>query len=246
MSQNVESVESMIQQRNEIKKNHRKKKVIKILLLVIIHLSAAFSLYFYVTNSFSEINAFELSGNQYLSRTDIESLIPQKKMFGFLNYGFTLTQALENEPMIKSINLDFSKINTLELVIEEFKPIAQMEEPHIYLLENGQTVRIETHQLFDLPIIIGYSNSELVTVASALNSLKPQTLIMISSILKKPLSYDPLYAHIRMQDGIQVETGFSRITVLDDYLEIKQALNPAHQCIAIDETQGVPYSFPCD
>lgn len=246
MSQTIESVDTLIQQRRASKKNLRNKRIIKLLLLIILHVSIGSAIYVYVTQGISKLTRIEIVGNHNLTRQEIEGMIPNREMTGFLNYGFSLSRNLQASDLVKTIELNFTQLNTLKILIEEYRPIAQMELNQTYLLENGNTVTIHTSQLNELPLLLGYSQSELETVSVALSRLKPETLVMMSSIIKNPMSYDPLYTKITMQDGITVASSLKSITVLDDYLEIKQALNPEHQCIAIDETQGVPYSFPCD
>lgn len=250
MTQPVPSVDSLIEERRRAKRLKTRRRIVRFLSLVLVHGLLAWGAYVYFISPVSSMNSVTIEGNVLLSRPEIlELLKPVTGRLSLLDFGLTLSPSLERHPLIKALDLDLNQSGQLKIRLEEYPALAITQNPAAILLENGTLVEITEsmrNRIIGLPLISGYDDSVgRQRLAEALASIRPDTRLLIAEIRQEPLSYDTYYARLYMQDGIEVTTGLLGFKVLDDYLEIIKALNPAHDCIAIDETKGVPYSFPC-
>lgn len=251
MPENIESVESIIQRRRQTKNHKLKRRIVKTTILFVVHAFLAFGGYTYFTSSTAKTRDVSLSGNHLISRQEVMGMIESvSQPVNLLDFGVELSRPLEDHPLVASVSLDYRQANRLIITLQEYEALAYYEAPlNAVLLENGSLYPIDglnESLTSDLPLISGYADVEgQKRLADALVMILPSTRLLISEITQDALSYDNYYAHLYMQDGIQVMTGLGGLKILDDYYQIISALNPEHDCIAIDETTGVPYSFPC-
>ncbi len=247
---NVPSVDELISESRNEKLKSRKKKIIKVL-LTMIGVFIVFGigyLYFYQRNS--SIQKTKLQGNINVSQSVVETSINSvKSKYNLLDFGFVLSEELESNPLIKSLQMKYSKGNELLITIEEYGVLAYLNNQQSVLLENGKLYSFNEYEpisINELIFVNGYDDELAYNrLASSLNELTSSTKLMISEIIQDEKSYDVYYAKLIMYDGITVYTSLSTINVLEDYASIRQALNPEHMCIAIDEIKAVPYSFSC-
>lgn len=247
---NVPSVDELISETRNEKLKSRKKKIIKILLTLIGILIISGICYFYLTQKNSSIQKIKVNENINVSQLVVENSINfSKSKYNILDFGFVLSQDLELNPLIKSVQLKYVKSNELLITLEEFNVLAYLNSLNSVLLENGKLYsfnEFEPISINELIFVSGYDNELAYSrLASSLNELTSSTKLMISEIIQDEKSYDVYYAKLVMYDGITVYTSLSTIKVLEDYASIRQALNPEHTCIAIDEIKAVPYSFSC-
>jgi hypothetical protein len=244
MSQNIESVETIIEKRKAIKRALRKKKIIVALSFISFYSFMLISTYFLFTQNLFDFKGIEWKNNEILSEYELNQLVDLKPYI-FQNIAKDDLVELEKHPLIQAIR--FKEISIFEWVIEidERKVLATLDHnPKIWLLENGEVYRSPSSNL-DLPNLVEYPVKAYRQIAEALLKMDRDALMMIDQIIRKPQSYDELYAQIYMQDGIQVNSGLKGIVVLNDYVSITAAMNPEHECMSIDEIRLVPYSFPC-
>lgn len=241
MTTNIESVENLIENRKSERKLKKKKKVFRLLIVLLIHTLLIGFVYAFITFKWDAVTRIEVRGNSLLTQDEVIKLLNLDE-HSLLSFGPLQTQDLMDNPVVKSVQLEAKSLQSWIITLEEYRPVAQLPLSKL-LLENGTSVHYD--KVLDLPLIEGYGSVEYKNLANALSTLEPSTLVMISSILKSPKSYDDQYAHLYMQDGIQVDSSLKTLPVLNDYFSIVSVLNPLHRCIAIDEVKSVPYSFPC-
>lgn len=242
MTQTVESVESLIQKRQQDKKKRRNQKLWRIALALVVHLAIGGFIYLYSQSKLHTLKEVEVRGQTLLSAQEVvETLNPQS--FGWFNFMPIQGVDLESNPLIKNLHINHYSMNRWLVTIEEHRALAQTSDAQ-FLLETGQMVT-RNQVASDLPLIENFTLEDYASLSEALRALAPSTLTMMSKLVKTPVSYDDRYVHLYMQDGIQVFSGLKGLIVLDNYSQIKSVLNPEHRCIAIDETKSVPYSFPC-
>ncbi|HET6785527.1 MAG TPA: FtsQ-type POTRA domain-containing protein [Erysipelotrichaceae bacterium] len=247
---NIPSVDELISESRNEKLKSRKKKIIKVLLTIIGIFIVVGIGYYYFFQRNSSIEKIKLQGNTNVTQSVVESSINSlKSKYNLLDFGFILSEELESNPLIKSLQMKYSKGNELLITIEEFGVLAYLNNQQSVLLENGKLYsfnEFEPISINELIFVNGYDDELAYTrLASSLNELTSSTKLMISEIIQDEKSYDVYYAKLIMYDGITVYTSLSTINVLEDYASIRQALNPEHACIAIDEIKAVPYSFSC-
>lgn len=244
MSNDTRAVQDVIDQRKQFIKNKKKHKRNRLLRILLSHLAIVVMIVSFIFLKGYQFKDIEVKGLNELNISEITSELNLKDI-SLLNFGPLSLNNLENSPMLASIELDASQLNTFKFKLVEVRIVAYLEEDSsLWLSETGAIIK-GNHDIIDVPMIYGYTDSELVLLAQTLAALKPSTLIQINSIKQAPQSFDNKYALIRMQDGIKVNSGFKGITVLDHYESILKALNPEHKCLSIDELSLVPYSFPC-
>lgn len=246
----IPSVDELISESRNEKKLNRKRKLIKVLLTLIGLSIFSFSIYFYLTNPISNLSKVNVYGNNTINELYLkESVLNSSSQYSILDFGFTLTHELESNPLIKSVSLDYINTNELNITIEENVVLAYLNDLQGVLLNTGKLYSFNDYEpisLKELIYITGYDEEiEYLRLKDALIDLDDSTKLMISEIIQEEKSYDKYYAKLIMYDGIIVYSSLSTLKVLDDYASIRSALNPEHQCIAIDEIKSVPYSFSC-
>lgn len=246
----IPSVDELISESRNEKKLNRKKKIIKFLFSLITFLIISFSIYFYFNLPMSKLNKVNIHGNSNIGEQFIrEKLLDASDMFSLLNFGYTLTKDIETNPLLKSIELNYVNTGELDVYIQEYAVLAYLNDLQGVLIETGKLYsfnEFEPISLKELIYISGYDEEiEYLRLKDALIELDDSTKLMISEIIQEEKSYDKYYAKLIMYDGIVVYSSLATLYVLDDYASIRSALNPEHQCIAIDEIKAVPYSFSC-
>ncbi len=196
------------------------------------------------------IKKIDVIGNRVLKTAYLqENLWSQTLSKVGLTSGVHLSAKIEDEALIASYSIRYPRFNEIMIQITEYRILAHLIDQNQLLLENNQVVDLDVSSMNEpigVPLISGYSDPVAhERLAEALLSLSAENLMNISELKREPKSYDSYYAHLRMMDGIQVYTALSSLHVLNDYLKIRNALNPEHDCIAIDEITAVPYSFSC-
>jgi|GEM_PF-1494796 len=246
----IPSVDELISNSRNEKKLNRKRKVIKVLLTIVSFLIFSFSVYYYFNAPISKLNKINVYGSSNISESFVRNhLFNASAKFSILDFGFILTRDIEKNPLLKSIELKYNKSNELNVYIHEYDVLAYINDLQAVLIESGQLYsfnEFDPISLKELIYITGYDEEiEYLRLKDALIDLGDSTKLMISEIIQEEKSYDKYYAKLIMYDGIIVYSSLTTLNVLDDYVSIRSALNPEHQCIAIDEIKAVPYSFSC-
>jgi hypothetical protein len=167
----------------------------------------------------------------------------------YFAYGPLMFHQVNEHPLIQDFYIKPYAINKWELYITPHRPLAMWVDPEMILLENGDIFHMldaDLQRLSPLPIVSGYEDKlAQQALAQALYQLEEGSFNLISEIIQDAKSYDLNYAHVIMQDGLHVYTSLKTLDLLNNFLAIKRALNPEHNCIVIDEITSVPYSFSC-
>lgn len=246
----IPSVDSLIAEQRAKKKAAKLKKIKRFLISLSVVLVLGLSAYIFIETDLFNIKKIEVSGNQILKTEYLQALLKSNvhDKIG-LTSGMHLSSELEQERLIASYRIVYPQFNEIMIRVKEHRVLAHLLDQQLLLLENAEVVEFDMDVMIypvGVPLINGYDDEIAYTrLTNALLSLTPENLMLISEIKREAKSYDMYYAHLRMMDGIQVYTALSTIRVLNDYLRIRNALNPDHDCIAIDEITAVPYSFSC-
>ena len=244
MSQDVKAVQELIDDRKKQKKIERRAKTVKFLKILSIHLLIVLIAFIYILTGSYRFIGLDVKGNDHISLEDIQTLIKTREI-SILDFTALDFKELESHPLIKTLSVDASQMNTIQIDISEYRVVASLnDQATLYLLENG-TIYQSKEAALDVPQIVGYDETVYPLIADSLAQLKDSSLILMSRIIKDPKTYDENYSLIYMQDGIQVSSSFKGYTVLDSYERILKALNPEHKCLSIDEYGSGAYSFPC-
>ncbi len=246
----IPSVDELISESRNEKKLNRKRKLIKVLFTLIGLTIFTFSIYYYLSHPISKLSKINVYGNNTINELYLkESVLNSSSQYSILDFGFSLTKEIESNPLIKSVKLDYINSDELNIIIEEYGVLAYLNDLQGVLVDTGKLYSFsdfEPISLKELIYITGYDEEiEYLRLKDALIELDDSTKLMISEIIQEEKSYDKYYAKLIMYDGIIVYSSLSTLKVLDDYASIRSALNPEHQCIAIDEIKSVPYSFSC-
>lgn len=246
----IPSVDSLIAEQRAKKKAAKLKQIKRFLLSFGVVLALGLSIYLFIQTDFFNVKRVEVSGNQVLKTDYLQNLLWSNvhDKTG-LTSGIELSKEIEHEKLIDSYKIEYPHFNEIMVLVKEHRVLAHLMDQRLLLLENSKVVEFDENIMLypvGVPLIFGYEDEiAYERLSNALLALTAENLILVSEIKRDAKSYDVYYAHLRMMDGIQVFTALSTIHVLNDYLRIRNALNPDHDCIAIDEITAVPYSFSC-
>ena len=116
----IPSVDELISESRNEKKLNRKRKLVKVLLTLIGLSIFCFSIYFYFINPISNLSKVNVYGNNTINELYLkESVLNSGSHYSILDFGFTLTEELESNPLIKSVHLDYINTSELNITIEE-------------------------------------------------------------------------------------------------------------------------------
>ena len=246
----VPSVDVLIAEQRAKKKALKRIKLKRFLISFLFLLVLVGSSYVVIRFDYFDIRKIDVTGNRVLKSTYLQEILwsnTQSKVG--LTSGVRLSEKIDEEALIASYSIKYPHFNEILVQVTEYRILAHLTDQNTVLLENNLVVNLDASTMnypIGVPLISGYTDPIAhERLAEALLSLSPENLMNISELKSEPKSYDAYYAHLRMMDGIQVYTALSSLHVLNDYLKIRNALNPKHDCIAIDEITAVPYSFSC-
>jgi cell division septal protein FtsQ len=246
----VPSVDVLIAEQRAKKQAIKRYKLKRLFISLIVLLLLAGSCYGVIRFDHFNLKRIDVTGNRILKTEYLQELLwsqVQRKVG--LTSGLQLSSRINDETLIASYSIRYPRFNEILVSIHEHRILAHLIDQNLILLENNQVVDLDASTMsypIGVPLISGYADEiAYERLADALLTLSVENLMNISELKREPKSYDAYYAHLRMMDGIQVYTALSSLHVLNDYLKIRNALNPEHDCIAIDEITAVPYSFSC-
>ncbi|HCT63122.1 MAG TPA: hypothetical protein DIC19_03380 [Erysipelotrichaceae bacterium] len=246
----VPSVDVLIAEQRAKKKALKLIKFKRFLVSMMIIVIFGGSVYGVIRLDYFNLKKIDVTGNRFLKTEYLQDIMwSQMQDKVGLTSGMRLSALIDEETLIASYSIRYPRFNEIMVSVTEYRTLAHLIDQNQVLLENNQVVSFDASKMIypiGVPLISGYEDAiahERLT--EALLSLSAENLMNISELKRDPKSYDAYYAHLRMMDGIQVYTALSSLHVLNDYLKIRNALSPEHDCIAIDEITAVPYSFSC-
>lgn len=246
----VPSVDVLIAEQRAKKQALKRMRLKRFFISLLLLLLLAGSSYAVIRFDYFDLKKIDVTGNRVLKSSYLQEILwlnTQSKVG--MTSGMRLSQKLDEEALIASYTITYPHFNEVLVHVNEYRILAHLIDENLVLLDNNQVINLDTSTMnypIGVPLISGYTDAIAhERLAEALLSLSAENLMNISELKSEPKSYDAYYAHLRMMDGIQVYTALSSLHVLNDYLKIRNALNPEHDCIAIDEITAVPYSFSC-
>ncbi len=205
MAKKIVSIEDRIPKLKE--KRKRKTRIQLVILLVAFFILVTLILYF--SSSYSKINEIEVTGNQYLSSTEIVtwSEIQQDDFFITLSKKRTTEQLMEHEE-IKDVTIDKKFPNKLVINVEENGMVGYIKQDDTYLpvLESGMIVeRSATKTPTALPILYNFQQDQyLEKFTQQLNEMPKEVTDLISEVHYAPSEQDPTQIYMYMSDGNKV------------------------------------------
>lgn len=216
-------------------KKKKKKRVFKIkniCILLGILLILIVVIYYLITMPIKNIY---IKGNNIISDNEI---LENTNLYQYPSFILTkksqLKKAINQNPYIKSININKKLGNIIEINIEEYKQIAYYNEEKI-IIETGEYLE-NTYNLTDIPILINeISEPEIqANFAKKFSKINTNILRQISQIEYSPIDVDKDRFLLYMNDGNLVYITLTKIDKLNKYNKIKAVLEGRIGIIYLD------------
>lgn len=216
-------------------KKKKKKRVLKIknICILLIILLLLIAIIYYAINM--PIKNIYINGNTIVPDNDIMELSSLYQYPSFLlTKKSTLIKSVKKNPYIKSVSISKKIGNTIEINIEEYKPIAIDNIGNI-ILENGEKIE-NTYNLTDVPILINEISNEEISInfAKKIAKITSNILRQISQIEYSPVEVDEDRFLLYMNDGNLVYITLTKIDKLNKYDKIKDILEGKIGIIYLD------------
>lgn len=232
---------------NSFKKHKTKNFFIGILIGIIIFITL------YFLSSYSTIFHISVNGNKYLSEKDILKIASINENDKFLLvFPDVKKEELKKSEFISDASVELLDGRIVKITVDELKQIGYLNdagEPKI-LLEDGTRVLLNTDNMYlinNIPLIEGFSNTQLETVLIGLKKLEKEDLENISEIHNSPVSYDQNRMEIIMRDGNYIYVSWTGLDMIKNYQSIVTGLqlNGRNACIYLDELTNSGYVSAC-
>lgn len=189
-------------------KEHRRRKANRrlIFLLSLFFLLIACVVYF--QSPLSHIHSIKVDGNQSISEE--EMLVASGLRIGDNIWKVNkkeATKKIKELPEIKSAEISYKFPNKLEIIVKEFKTIAYVEKENKFypILENGIRLDKEINSNLHSPILIGFTENEVLDeLAAQLQQIPSEIVNSISEIKYEPKETDKYRIILYMNDGFEV------------------------------------------
>lgn len=199
-----------IEERIPSMRERRKKRANRKFFFVVSLFVIALLLVLYFQSQLSKIDDIKVTG-AYLHEKDYyiekSGLGQGDKLWGFTKKN--VKQRLEQVDGVKAIEIERRGLRDVAISLEEWKPIAYVENDDKYgiLLENG-TVFIPEKLLLeeDAPILNGFIDGEVQSrISTQLNNMEDSTYQLISEIIYTGTEDEPDRITVYMNDGYEVK-----------------------------------------
>jgi cell division protein FtsQ len=214
------------------KKKKRKLKIKNILIFLIIIFALGISIFYCITMPIKNIY---IKGNNILSDNEIleQSQINNYPSF-LLTSSFEIKHRLNKNRIIKNVTIRKKLGNVIEINIEEYKPIAVIEEENQVILSSGNIVD-NIYNINDVPTLINAIKEEVYDkFIDRFNLIDNEILRQISQIEYSPTNVDEGRFMLYMNDSNIVYVTLTRITKINKYNKIKDKMNNKTGIIYLD------------
>ena len=215
-----------------VKKKKRVFKIKNICILLGILLLLIGLIYYLITMPIKNIY---IKGNEIVSDNEI---LESASLYQYPSFLLTKKSQLERDikqnKYIKSVKISKKIGNILEIKIEEYKPIAIMNEENI-IIETGSRLE-NVYNLIDTPILINeiFNQEIYINFAEKFSKINTDILRQISQIEYSPVEVDDERFLLYMNDGNLVYITLTKIDKMNKYNKIKDALEGKNGTIYLD------------
>lgn len=209
-------------------KKKRTLKIKNIIILLSIIIILIISIYYILTLPIKNIY---ISGNDIVPDKEIIKISTLGEYPSFLlTRTSTIKKLIKQNSYIKKVSLKKKWGNNIEITIEEYQPIAVLEEKII--LSNGNLID-NNYNLLDIPNLINTPN-DISTFAAKFSKINSNILRQISEIEYSPTNVDDERYLLYMNDTNLVYITLTKITKLNKYNKIKDKLENKTGIIYLD------------
>lgn len=214
------------------RKKRRKLKVKNIIIFIVLLIILALSVYYLINMPIKNIY---IEGNIIITDNDIiqESEINTYPSF-FLTSSFKIEHKLKKNKIIKNVKVVKKIGNIIIIKIEEYNPIAIIEEKNQVILSNG-IITDNIYNIVDSPNIINSIDEKIyANFVSKFAKVNIDILRQISQIEYSPTNVDNQRFILYMNDTNIVYITLTKIDKLNKYNQIKDKLDNKTGIIYLD------------
>jgi len=239
----LDSVLDYKQKKKLAKKTRRLKKRIK-LLLVFLFIGGLISIYFFT--SLSNVKTIKISGNYYLSDSEILSMtdIDLSSKYLLVNDRKIATNLKENT-FIEDATVSKSGFGNILLNIKEKKIAGYVYSDATELYFTDGTFTALSDDKLSLisngPLFIDLSSDMVQKTAIAFNDVDIGVIRQMSEVSLHIETYDSEMLQILMSNDKYLFTSLKSTSVLNSYFDLSKYLTDSDKCIYIDELSGHAY-----
>ena len=206
----------------EKEKKLKKKNKIKVIPLIIVFVSILIIALGGYLLTLIRISNIYIKGNSYINDQEI---IEQAKLENYPSFIKTSTNTvkkrLKKNPYIKSVSVNKKLFSTIEIKIEEKKPLFRKDENKLLVLDDGKEV--DDNNRYTVPILLNYvPDTKYNNFIKKMNQVDDSVKSEISEIRYYPNNQDDDRFLLNMNDGNLVYltlTKFKQINYYEDVLE---------------------------
>ena len=214
------------------KKKRRRLKIKNILILLIIILILGITIFYCITMPIKNIY---IKGNNILTDNEIleQSQINNYPSF-LLTSSSEIKHRLSKNKFIKNTKIRKKIGNIIEINIEEYKPIAIIEEENQIILSSGNIVD-NIYNINDTPILVNAIKEEIyANFINKFSKIEDDILRQISQIEYSPTSVDEGRFMLYMNDSNIIYITLTKIDKINKYNKIKDKMNNKTGVIYLD------------
>lgn len=251
---NVKAIRASIKEKKRIRQRQRIMRIFKVLTIIVISFSLAVLLYWFDHSKYSRVNTVYVKDNVFLSDEEVKEIVNFPigiRMYGF--FASDLANKIPKDTIIEKISINRHWLNqAVTISVQEKHIVGYLLTDKIQLVAyDGSQKSLLVDQmglLKGLPRITGFSDQQLVELASALARSDVVLFGNIAEIIRDPRSYDDNYLKVMMASGIVLNTSIYSLENLDafTYKEIVNHLQPNQRCVVYDVFWKGSYSRECD
>ncbi|CDR19931.1 cell division protein FtsQ/DivIB [Staphylococcus argenteus] len=206
----------------------RQKRIQYSIITILVLLIAVILIYMF--SPLSKIAHVNINGNNHVSTSKINKILDVKSDSRM--YTFSKKNAindLEEDPLIKSVDIHKKLPNTLNVDITENEIIALVKYKGKYLplLENGKLLKGSNDvKINDAPVMDGFSGTKEDDMIKALSDMKPEVRRYIAEVSYAPSKNKQSRIELYTTDGLQVVGDISTIAdKMKYYPQMSQSLS---------------------
>ena len=192
-----------------------------------------------------------MDGNIYLKDEDIIQMsgLSEKSKY-LLVMPFQVREKIKKNELIEDVKVERLEGRLIKISVKEKKIVGYAPENglNVLIVDNGEKIGIGKDQMYLIasgPIIEGFDEEGLVTLAKQLNKCDSKIIKEISEIHRYPeLKYQDV--ELVMRDGNYVFTSVYGINILEHYFDIESSyVSSGKSCYYFEDISGNAYISAC-
>ncbi|MBQ2233601.1 MAG: FtsQ-type POTRA domain-containing protein, partial [Erysipelotrichaceae bacterium] len=201
----------------------------------------------YFLSSVSNVYRISVDGNIYLKDEDIIQMsgLSEKSKY-LLVMPFQVREKIKKNELIEDVKVERLEGRLVKISVKEKKIVGYAPENglNVLIVDNGEKIGIGKDQMYLIasgPIIEGFDEEGLVTLAKQLNKCDSKIIKEISEIHRYPeLKYQDV--ELVMRDGNYVFTSVYGINILEHYFDIESSyVSSGKSCYYFEDISGNAY-----